>query len=200
MVGTNNRYPVRMLTEAPRRNAGSFFFGLDFCRRRSVVRQSGRFDTFVAKIHHFVHFFVRKVAFQRERAYIRCAEIVLSIMLERIQYALFVLLFVLAGSLDGATPQGGACRVQPGMSPQAALHAPVTAQNYFTAAVMLSGDASIEIPAHSSEHKAIVRHRFYARSAAAEAVAQQNSALSDRGALYSKPVDYYIFSLGRILI
>ena len=112
-------------------------------------------------------------------------------MLERIQYALFVLLFVLAGSLDGATPQGGACRVQPGMSPQAALHAPVTAQNYFTAAVMLSGDASIEIPAHSSEHKAIVRHRFYARSAAA---------LSDRGALYSKPVDYYIFSLGRILI
>ena len=121
-------------------------------------------------------------------------------MLERIQYALFVLLFVLAGSLDGATPQGGACRVQPGMSPQAALHAPVTAQNYFTAAVMRSGDASIEIPAHSSEHKAIVRHRFYARSAAAEAVAQQNSALSDRGALYSKPVDYYIFSLGRILI
>ena len=121
-------------------------------------------------------------------------------MLERIQYALFVLLFVLAGSLDGATPQGGACRVQPGMSPQAALHAPVTAQNYFTAAVMLSGDASIEIPAHSSEHKAIVRHRFYARSAAAEAVAQQNSALSDRGALYSKPVDYYIFSLGRIRI
>ena len=111
-----------------------------------------------------------------------------------------LLLFVLAGSLDGATPQGGACRVQPGMSPQAALHAPVTAQNYFTAAVMLSGDASIEIPAHSSEHKAIVRHRFYARSAAAEAVAQQNSALSDRGALYSKPVDYYIFSLGRILI
>ena len=111
-----------------------------------------------------------------------------------------LLLFVLAGSLDGATPQGGACWVQPGMSPQAALHAPVTAQNYFTAAVMLSGDASIEIPAHSSEHKAIVRHRFYARSAAAEAVAQQNSALSDRGALYSKPVDYYIFSLGRILI
>ena len=36
--------------------------------------------------------------------------------------------------------------------------------------------------------------------AAAEAVAQQNSALSDRGARYSKPVDYYIFSLGRILI
>ena len=115
-------------------------------------------------------------------------------MLERIQYVLFVLLFVLAGSLDGATSQGGACRGQ------AALHAPVTAQNYFTAAVMLSGDASIEIPAHSSEHKAIVRHRFYARSAAAEAVAQQNSALSDRGARYSKPVDYYIFSLGRILI
>lgn len=26
-------------------------------------------------------------------------------MLERIQYALFVLLFVLAGSLDGATPR-----------------------------------------------------------------------------------------------
>ena len=75
-------------------------------------------------------------------------------MLERIQYVLFVLLFVLAGSLDGATSQGGACRVQPGLSPQAALHAPVTAQNYFTAAVMLSGDASIEIPAHSSEHKA----------------------------------------------
>lgn len=199
MVGTNNRYPVRMLTEAPRRNAGSFFSVLTFV---GGGPSSGNqvVDTFVAKIFHFVHFFVRKVAFQRERAYIRCAEIILSIMLERIQYVLFVLLFVLAGSLDGATSQGGACRVQPGLSPQAALHAPVTAQNYFTAAVMLSGDASIEIPAHSSEHKAIVRHRFYVRSAAAEAVAQQNSALSDRGARYSKPVDYYIFSLGRILI
>ena len=161
--------------------------------------------TFVAKIHHFVHFFVRKVAFQRERAYIRCAEIVLSIMVERIQYALFVLLFVLAGSLDGATPQGGACRVQPGMSPQAALHAPVTAQNYFTAAVMLSGDASIEIPANISKISEFAFARCSAMEsitvpAAAEAVAQQNSALSDRGALYSKPVDYYIFSLGRILI
>lgn len=113
MVGTNNRYPVRMLTEAPRRNAGSFFSVLTFVGGGPSSGQSGRFDTFVAKIHHFVHFFVRKVAFQRERAYIRCAEIVLSIMLERIQYALFVLLFVLAGSLDGATPQGGACRVQP---------------------------------------------------------------------------------------
>ena len=30
MVGTNNRYPVRMLTEAPRRNAGSFFSVLTF--------------------------------------------------------------------------------------------------------------------------------------------------------------------------
>lgn len=121
-------------------------------------------------------------------------------MLERIQYVLFVLLFVLAGSLDGAMLQGGASRVQPGMSPQAALHAPVTAQNYFTAAVMLSGDASIEIPAHSSEHKAIVRPRFLVRSAAVEAVAQRNSALSGRCALHPKPVDYYIFSLGRILI
>ena len=140
-----------------------------------------------------MHFFVRKVAFQRERAYIRCAEIVLSIMLERIQYALFVLLFVLAGSLDGATSQGGACRVQPGMSPQAALHAPVTAQNYFTAAVMLSGDASIEIPAHSSEHKAIVRHRFYARSAAAEAVAQLG-ALGPRRALFQAGRLLHLFS------
>ena len=118
-------------------------------------------------------------------------------MVERIQYALFVLLFVLAGSLDGATPQGGACRVQPGMSPQAALHAPVTAQNYFTAAVMLSGDASIEIPAHSSEHKAIVRHRFYARSAAAEAVAQQKlGALGPRCALFQAGRLLHLFLWG----
>ena len=48
MVGTNNRYPVRMLTEAPRRNAGSFFSVLTFV---GGDPSSGNqvVDTFVAK-------------------------------------------------------------------------------------------------------------------------------------------------------
>lgn len=121
-------------------------------------------------------------------------------MLVRIQYVLCVLLFVLMGSLDGSSLPQDSYRVQPGINYGAVLHAPVTAQNCFSAAVMLPGDASIESPAHSSEHKAVARHRFYARSAASEAVTQLNSALSDLCALYRKPVDYYIFSLGRILI
>src|SRR5699024_6384203 len=48
-------------------------------------------------------------------------------MLERIQYALFILLFVLAGSLDGAQVQSGRAVSQPDQIRQSSLRTPVPA-------------------------------------------------------------------------
>ena len=77
-------------------------------------------------------------------------------MLERIQYALFILLFVLAGSLDGAQVQSGRAVSQPDQIRQSSLRMPVPAHNCFTAAVFTC-DASIENPVQPSAQKAIVR-------------------------------------------
>lgn len=120
-------------------------------------------------------------------------------MRERVQYALFVLLFVLAGSLDGARPQGSACDMQPDLIGQSVLHAPVPAHNYFTAAA-ISCDASIEASGQSSVQKAIIRHRGDVRSAASVDMAFRSPARSGSRILHPRPVDYYVFSLGRILI
>ena len=84
-------------------------------------------------------------------------------MLERIQYALFILLFVLAGSLDGAQVQSGRAVSQPDQIRQSSLRTPVPAHNCFTAAVFTC-DASIENPVQPSAQKAIVRLRHDTRA------------------------------------
>lgn len=137
-------------------------------------------------------------SFLRERVYLRGAKSSRK-MLVRIQYVLFVLLFVLAGSLGGARPQGGACGMQPGLIRQSTLRAPVPVHNY-VAATVISCEASIENPGQSSSQKAVVRPRCDLRSAASVAVAPRSPARSGSCVLHPRPVDYYIFSLGRILI
>lgn len=89
-------------------------------------------------------------------------------MLERIQYALFILLFVLAGSLDGAQVQSGRVVSQPDRICQSTLRTPVPAHNCFTAAVFTC-DAPIENPVQPSAQKAIVRLRHDARAMASAA-------------------------------
>ena len=111
-------------------------------------------------------------------------------MLERIQYALFILLFVLAGSLDGAQVQSGRAVSQPDQIRQSSLR---------TAAVFTC-DASIENPVQPSAQKAIVRLRHDTRAVATACGLSCRPAYSGCFDLHPKPVDYYVFSLGRILI
>ena len=120
-------------------------------------------------------------------------------MLERIQYALFILLFVLAGSLDGAQVQSGRVVSQPDRICQSTLRTPVPAHNCFTAAVFTC-DAPIENPVKPSAQKASVRLRHDARAMASARGLSCRPAYSDCFDLHPKPVDYYVFSLGRILI
>ena len=120
-------------------------------------------------------------------------------MLERIQYALFILLFVLAGSLDGAQVQSGRAVSQPDQIRQSSLRMPVPAHNCFTAAVFTC-DASIENPVQPSAQKAIVRLRHDTRAVAPACGLSCRPAYSGCFDLHPKPVDYYVFSLGRILI
>lgn len=120
-------------------------------------------------------------------------------MLERIQYALFILLFVLAGSLDGAQVQSGRAVSQPDQIRQSSLRTPVPAHNCFTAAVFTC-DASIENPVQPSAQKAIVRLRHDTRAVATACGLSCRPAYSGCFDLHPKPVDYYVFSLGRILI
>lgn len=120
-------------------------------------------------------------------------------MLERIQYALFILLFVLAGSMDGARIQSGRVDIRPGLFRKSTFQAPVPVHNYLTTAVV-SCDAPIENPGQPSGQKAIVRLRHDARTASSADVAVHRSAHSGCFILHPRPVDYYVFSLGRILI
>lgn len=120
-------------------------------------------------------------------------------MLERIQYALFILLFVLAGSLDGARVEIAREGAQPDQICQSGLHIPVPVHNYFTATACCC-DASIENPAQPSSQKAIIRLRHDARAVASADWPSCRPAYSGCFLLHPKPVDYYIFSLGRILI
>ena len=114
-------------------------------------------------------------------------------MLERIQYALFILLFVLAGSLDGAQVQSGRVVSQPDRICQSTLRTPVPA-------AVFTCDAPIENPVQPSAQKAIVRLRHDARAMASARGLSCRPAYSDCFDLHPKPVDYYVFSLGRILI
>lgn len=125
-------------------------------------------------------------------------------MVERIRYALFVLLFVLAGSLDGADLRCGADnmradRFQPGRLLDSTLCVHLPVHDYFTAAAVAC-EASIENPGQPSGQKAVVRSRREARPVWAADVAFRLPAHSGGTLLHPKPVDYYIFSLGRILI
>lgn len=117
-------------------------------------------------------------------------------MLERIQYALFILLFVLAGSLDGAQVQSGRVVSQP-----TEFASPLSGRRFrhtIVHAAVFTCDAPIRNPSNRPpEGDRPSRHD------AGHGVGRGLScrpAYSDCFDLHPKPVDYYVFSLGRILI
>ena len=124
-------------------------------------------------------------------------------MQERIQLALILLLFALAGSLEDTSFRSGAESGRPALtqdkseSSVAGSHA--AACNYFSAAICPCA-VSIEAPAAPSDHKAAVRQLAGARVACDAAFGLRTAMRTYSPALHPDAVDYYVFSLGRILI
>ena len=117
-------------------------------------------------------------------------------MQERIQLALILLLFALAGSLEDTSFRSGAESVRPALTQSSVAGSHAAACNYFSAAICPCA-VSIEAPAAPSDHKAAVRQLAGARVACD---ALRTAMRTYSPALHPEAVDYYVFSLGRILI
>ena len=120
-------------------------------------------------------------------------------MQERIQLALILLLFALAGSLGDTSFRSGAESVRPALTQSSVAGSHAAACNYFSAAICPCA-VSIEAPAAPSDHKAAVRQLVGARVACDAAFGLRTAMRTYSPALHPDAVDYYVFSLGRILI
>ena len=109
-------------------------------------------------------------------------------MLERLRYVLILLLFALAGNL-GDTSFQDAGGVPPALDETVTACPPAAVRNYFSVA-LCSCSASIEAPVVQTDQKAVVRQRAAVRTA------MRTYART----LHADPVDYYVYSLERILI
>ena len=159
-----------------------------------------RIRGFVIKIRHFVIFLVCQCAFLRKRVYLRSVEIYDSDrMQERIQLALILLLFALAGSLEGTSFRSDGENVCPALTQSSVAGSHAAACNYLSAAICPCA-APIEAPAAPSDHKAAVRQLAGARVACDAAFGLRTAMRTYSPALHPDAVDYYVFSLGRILI
>lgn len=120
-------------------------------------------------------------------------------MMERVQYALILLLFVLMGSIGNTSPRSDAGSVQPALSRSVVADSSAAVRNYLSATICVC-DATVEAPAVPTDHKAVVRQRLVAHAAASEAADVSTVMRTRSRALHVDAVDYYVFSLGRILI
>uniref|UniRef100_UPI003AAAB0C1 hypothetical protein n=1 Tax=Alistipes shahii TaxID=328814 RepID=UPI003AAAB0C1 len=176
----------------PAKNAVSYIGNGIFC--------GPRIRGFVIKIRHFVIILVCRCVFLRKRVYLRSVEIYDSDrMQERIQLALILLLFALAGSLEDTSFRSGAESVRPALTQSSVAGSHAAACNYFSAAICPCA-VSIEAPAAPSDHKAAVRQLAGARVACDAAFGLRTAMRTYSPALHPDAVDYYVFSLGRILI
>ena len=116
-------------------------------------------------------------------------------MQERIQLALILLLFALAGSLEDTSFRSGAESVRPALTQSSVAGSHAAACNYFSAAICPCA-VSIEAPAAPSA----VRQLAGARVACDAAFGLRTAMRTYSPALHPDAVDYYVFSLGRILI
>ena len=114
-------------------------------------------------------------------------------MQERIQLALILLLFALAGSLEDTSFRSGAESVRPALTQSSVAGSHAAACNYFSAAICPCA-VSIEAPAAPS------RQLAGARVACDAAFGLRTAMRTYSPALHPDAVDYYVFSLGRILI
>ena len=111
-------------------------------------------------------------------------------MQERIQLALILLLFALAGSLEDTSFRSGAESVRPALTQSSVAGSHAAACNYFSAAIC---PCAVAI-------EAAVRQLAGARVACDAAFGLRTAMRTYSPALHPDAVDYYVFSLGRILI
>ena len=122
-------------------------------------------------------------------------------MVERIQYMLILLLFVLTGSLDGVPFQGGDHGVQTLLTQSAESDTSDTVRNTLSAwTYTFPCDFSVETPVVSFNHKALVRLRAAVRSAVDGAFGVRMATCRHTETPEGDAVDYYVYSLGRLLI
>lgn len=121
-------------------------------------------------------------------------------MLEKIQYALILLLFVLTGSLECTSFQNDAESVQPALSRSTVVDPLSTVRDYAFSAICFCEASVIESSGSYSDHKAILRHHADTRIAAKAAYDLHSTMRTRSRVLPADAVDYYIFSLGRIRI
>lgn len=122
-------------------------------------------------------------------------------MVERIQYLLILVLFVLLGGLDRASFGDDACGAQTVLTRSTDSDYLTAVHNYFSfSAWTHSCDTTAETPVISFDQRAVVRRRAAVRAAVDAVFEVRIAARTPFDALHPGAVDYYVFSLEHILI
>ena len=122
-------------------------------------------------------------------------------MVERIQYMLILLLFVLTGSLESVSFRSEDHGVQTVLTQSTesdASHAVCNSLSAWTHSFPC--DISVETPVVSFDHKTLVRQRAAVRSAVETAFGVRMASCLHACVTVGNAVDYYVYSLGRLLI
>lgn len=122
-------------------------------------------------------------------------------MVERIQYMLILLLFVLTGSLEGVSFRCEDHGIQTVLTQSTESDTSDSARNTLSAWThSFPCDYSSETPVVTFEHKALVRQRAAVRSVVESAFGVRMATRLHICVTGGDAVDYYVYSLGRLLI
>lgn len=120
-------------------------------------------------------------------------------MQQRIQFVLILSLFILTGSLQDTT-FGGATSAEEAVLTRTTSDEGAVATHRYLSAALHTCDISVETPVVSYDHKALFRQRVGARAAFDADFGRTTPRRVATPLPYGKAVDYYVFTLGRILV
>lgn len=120
-------------------------------------------------------------------------------MVERFQYMLILLLFVLTGNLEEVSFGAKPCEVQSILTPAAESDTFDAVRNQLSVWTH-SCDFSMETPVASLDHKLVVRQRTAMRCGVESAFELRIARCTRSDTSPGNAVDHYVFSLERILI
>ena len=121
-------------------------------------------------------------------------------MVERIQYLLILVLFVLLGGLDRASFGDDACGAQTVLTRSSDSESCDVVRNHLSAWTHSCDFFSTETPVVTSDHKVVVRQRAAVRDAVETVFGVRIASRSHVEPPYVHAVDYHVFGLGHILI
>lgn len=120
-------------------------------------------------------------------------------MQQRIQFVLILSLFILTGSLQN-TSFGGMTSTEGAVLTRTTSDEGAVATHRYLSAALHTCDISVETPVVSYDHKAMLRQRVGVRAASDAVFGRTTTRRVDTPLPYGKAVDYYVFTLGRILV